>query len=164
MQRFTHVPFIICLAWLPLPALAEEATGLPLPRFVSLRANEANVRVGPGTQYAIRWVYKDKSGMPMEIIEEFDHWRKVRDAEGDSGWIIKGMLSSRRTAIVKAEEQILRRLPEATSPIIARVSPGAFGEVIECEEHWCRLKFDSFKGWLQKKHLWGVYASEVFEK
>ncbi len=143
----------------------ESQKALPLPRFVTLRSKDANVRVGPGTKYAIRWVYKMRQGMPMEIVEEFDHWRKVRDIEGDTGWIMKGMLTSARSAMVKgASIQLLRRLPEVTSPILARVEPKTYAKILECNEEWCRLSFDSVKGWLPKAALWGVYPQEIIQK
>src|SRR5258706_546116 len=82
---------------------AANAASLPLPRFVSLKSEEANVRTGPGTRYPIQWVYH-RAGMPVEIVEEYDLWRKIRDVEGTTGWVHKTMLAGNRTALIKGKE------------------------------------------------------------
>jgi SH3-like domain-containing protein len=99
-------------------------SGLPLPRFVSLRANRVNLRVGPGTNYAVEWMYL-KSGLPMEIIQEYDNWRRVRDADGAEGWINQSLLSGNRTAVVapwhkgqgrRADQSLWRGQPRRGDP------------------------------------------------
>ena len=134
----------------------------PLPRFASLRSDEVNVRIGPGKRYAISWVYH-REGFPVEIIQEFDHWRKIRDFEGDTGWIYKNMLSSgKRAALVIDKPHPLRRSPDNDSPALLIAEPGVIGQLIECVSTWCRLQINSRKGWMPKAHLWGVYDDEEF--
>lgn len=137
------------------------SSGLPVPRFVSLKSDETNVRTGPGDRYPISWVYK-RSHFPVEIIEEFDHWRKIRDVEKAEGWVHKSLLDGRRTALVQKNVQVLRRAPEENASPILRAEPMVIGKLIECTAQWCRLQVGSRKGWLQKKYLWGVYAKEEF--
>jgi SH3-like domain-containing protein len=165
MSRKALTTLLIILA---LPAAAQQNplnnSGLPIPRFVSLKSEEVNVRTGPGERYPISWVYK-RAHWPVEIVEEFDHWRKIRDVEGSEGWILKGLLDGRRTAIVrgkKATPQILHRLPEDSSPPVLRVKPMVIGRLLECSKEWCRLQVDSYKGWIRKTSLWGVYPREEF--
>ena len=91
----------------PAWAQAGRSTGLPLPRFVSLAAERVNVRFGPGKQYPVNWMFA-RQGLPVEIIEEFDTWRKIRDHDGEEGWVHSSLLSSRRTIMVIGEVRSLR--------------------------------------------------------
>lgn len=140
----------------------KAADALPLPRFVSLRNGEANVRVGPGKQYAIRWVYH-RAGLPVEIIEQYEYWRKIRDPDGDTGWVHKSMLNGHRTTMMKGETRLLLRQPEPGSGIVLRAEPGVIGDLIACEAAWCRLQIHSRKGWLQKTAFFGAYPDETFQ-
>lgn len=137
-------------------------TGLPLPRFVSLRSAEVNLRTGPGFRYPIEWVYR-RSGQPVEIVDEYDTWRRIRDWEGTSGWVHQSMLQGRRTARVTAGEQVLRREPGMGAPAVARVAPGAIGGLGLCRDGWCRLDFSGFVGWLPRDSFYGVYPDEVLQ-
>lgn len=136
---------------------------LPLPRYVSLKAAEVNVRVGPGTRYSIGWVFK-KSSYPVEIIQEFDQWREIRDHEGAIGWVHKNMLTGKRTMLVTGDVRTLRMAPDKTSIPIIRVEPGVIGELLECEKEWCRVEINKSKGWLPKVHFWGAYTKEEFSR
>lgn len=139
---------------------AEPPSGLPLPRYASLRSAEVNVRAGPGTRYPIQWIYR-RDGLPVEIVEEFDLWRKIRDSEGSSGWVHRTMLEGRRTVLVKGKEpQIARADPEDDARKVFRVSPQAMGRVRKCVKDWCQLEVAGHSGWLRKKFLWGVKAEE----
>lgn len=140
----------------------RQGSGLPVPRFVALKSDEVNVRTGPGDRYPISWVYK-RDHLPLEITEEFDHWRKIKDVAGSEGWIHKSLLDGRRYALIKKGTQVLRRSPEEDAAPLLRAAPMVIGKLLECSEDWCRMQIDSRKGWIQKKHLWGVYPKEVFE-
>ncbi len=140
-------------------ALAEE--GGPLPRFASLRSDEVNVRAGPGQRYAIKWIYR-RDGLPVEIMQEFDDWREVRDFEGATGWVHKQMLSPARTAVVMNEPHPLRRSPDKDAPALLMAEPGVVGRLMECARAWCRLQIASRKGWMPREHLWGMYDEEEF--
>ena len=154
------------LAGLPSAVGAAESTGagtgLPLPRFVSLRAKEANIRIGPGVQYPVDWVYVRRF-MPLEITAEFDTWRKIRDWEGTEGWVHKSMLSGRRTALITGETRTMRQEPDITALPVAHAEPGVIGALLECEADWCRIDVKGNKGWLPRTVLWGIYTDESLD-
>lgn len=154
---------IIVLCLIAAPALAAGGSGLPLPRFVTLKSDETNVRTGPGTRYPIQWVYH-RAGMPVEITEEYDFWRKIRDIEGTTGWVHKTLLDGRRGVIISGKEpRIIRRDADVEAKPILKVEPMVTARVMECKPDWCRIQVEGRKGWIEKKYLWGVYEEEVFE-
>ena len=144
------------------PADAADGSGLPLPRFVSLRAGEANLRAGPGVQYPVEWVYY-RAELPVEVIAEYYTWRKVRDWQGSQGWVHQSILSSNRTLIVTGGLRTLRRKVDTQSPAVARVEANVVGRLLECPDGltWCEVEIDGFKGWLRRVEFWGVYPGEV---
>lgn len=141
-------------------------SGLPLPRFVSLKASRVNLRIGPGLNYAIDWMYL-KSGLPMEIIQEYDNWRRVRDADGTEGWINQSLLSGKRTAIVapwqrgKKTSVALRVDADEKARIVAELEPGVIGTIDSCNGEWCRMDFGQARGWLKQSIVWGAYPGEA---
>jgi SH3-like domain-containing protein len=144
------------------PALAKEEA-LPVPRFVSIKASQANIRTGPNVRYPVRWVFVRK-GEPVEIIAEFEQWRKIRDKQGDDGWIHESMLSGRRQAVITGEKpQLIYRKADYASAPLAKFEPEVRVELDSCMAEWCRVEFKSYKGWIEKKYLWGVYAHEKME-
>lgn len=121
------------------------------------------MRTGPGTRYPIKWVYR-RNGLPVEVVEEFDLWRKVRDQDDSEGWVHKSMLQGARSALIQGKSaQIVRANPEADARAVFKAAPGVQAYLIECELRWCRLQIDGRKGWLEKKYLWGVYPKELFD-
>lgn len=161
-----NVSFILFLSLIFFSPALHAATGnsgLPIPRFVSLKNEETNVRTGPGTRYPIAWIYR-KEGFPVEVIEEFDFWRKIRDVEGTTGWVHKMMLAGNRFAIISGKEPRLLRLDhEPTAKAILKAKPGVIVRLMECELTWCRVQLSGRKGWIEKDGLWGVYKEEVFD-
>ncbi len=149
-------------ALLALAAPAAADSGLPVPRFVSLRSGEINLRTGPGTGYPVDWVYT-RRGMPVEVIAEFETWRRIRDWQGTLGWVHQSMLDGRRTALVVGEVQTLRRRPAPDAPAVARVEPGVVGELLECEVRWCRIEVKGYRGWLLRDQFWGAYPAETID-
>lgn len=143
-------------------ASGAEGTGLPLPRFVSLRATEANLRTGPGVQYPVDWVY-NRQLLPLEIVAEYDTWRKVRDWEGTQGWVHQSMLDGARTIIITGSVRTLRRSMNTRSDAVARAESGVIGRIVECPDgaSWCKVEIDGFEGWLRRVEFWGVYTDEV---
>lgn len=137
-------------------------SGLPLPRFVSISANRANLRTGPGEQYPIMWVYEKKL-YPLEIVEEYEQWRKVRDLEGSEGWIHVVLLSGKRTGLITGGVRILFEEPDVTSAPVARIEAGVIGEIIECLENWCQIDVGPEEGWIRTDGLWGTYLGEIFD-
>jgi len=143
-------------------AQAEEpTTPLPIPRFVSLKSEEANLRSGPGKRYPILWVYR-KEGMPMEVIEEYNEWRKVRDMDGSAGWLHKGLLSGNRMAIIRNQKQIIRRTPNDKAAPAFAAAKNVLGKLTKCEHDWCNIKIDGNQGWIEKTAIWGAYPAETF--
>ena len=136
-------------------------SGLPVPRYVSLKSDQVNVRVGPGKRYPIQWVY-NRAQLPVQIIEEFAHWRKIRDYQGASGWVHKGMVDGKRTAIIIQKPQNLYAKPVADARPVMRAEALVIGVVEECQPDWCRLEIQSRKGWIRKTDIWGVSREEVF--
>lgn len=149
-----------------LPATSAQhadSARLKLPRFVSLKADRVNVRRGPSSDHAIAWVYNRKN-LPVEIIAEFQHWRRVRDSDGEEGWVYKSLLSGRRTAIVapwiKGKTVPMLHDPQSEASVVALVGPGVIGNVEACSGHWCQLNVQGHEGWIQQALLWGVYPGE----
>ncbi|MFX4220354.1 MAG: SH3 domain-containing protein [Thalassobaculum sp.] len=137
-------------------------TGLPIPRFVTLRAREVNVRTGPGVRYPIDWVFQ-RPNLPVEVVAEFDTWRKIRDFEGTEGWVHQSMLSGRRTVIVVTAVRMLRREPAESAPPMARLEPGVIAWLEACRSGWCEVEVAGIDGWLRHGDVWGVRADNSAE-
>jgi SH3-like domain-containing protein len=142
---------------------AATTSGLPLPRYVSLKSDHVNVRVGPTKDNHVAWVYT-RSGLPVEITAEFENWRRVRDSEGAEGWIYHSLLSGRRTAVVtmKTKDELapLYDSADPTSAVAARLQAGVVAQVKKCAAGWCRVTGNGFDGWIEQQRLWGVYVDE----
>lgn len=137
-------------------------TNLPLPRFVSLKGNEGNARRGPGRTHRIDWVFT-RSGMPLKITAEYEHWRRVEDAEGVGGWVHYSLLSGVRSVLVTAEMAEFHSRPDDTSEVILEAERNVVGWIKECEPDWCRISVDGEEGWVAKTDLWGVTPGEEIE-
>jgi len=138
----------------------RKGSGLPLPRFASLRSDEVNVRTGPGTRYPVDWVFKRK-GMPVEIVAEYENWRKIRDWQGASGWVHQSLLTGKRSFIVPSKPTTLHKTPATAAEVVAKLEPEVMGEIRSCSGDWCRVKVTGgVSGWLERTELWGVYKSE----
>jgi SH3-like domain-containing protein len=147
------------------PSLAApEQSGLPLPRFVSLRADKANLRAGPGDQYPIQWIYQ-RPGMPLEVVAEYFNWRRVRDWQGTEGWMHASVLTGRRYAMVIGDGRTVRSKPDAAAPAMATVEPQVIARIRQCRaaSPWCEVEIKGIRGWLQRSSLWGVYPDEVID-
>ena len=139
----------------------RKGSGLPIPRFATLKSDEVNVRTGPGTRYPVDWVFKRKM-MPVEIVAEYDNWRKIRDWQGASGWVYQGLLTGKRTFIVPAQLAELHKTPAAQAAVVAKLEPEVMGEIRSCQGDWCRVKVANagVTGWIERTQIWGVYKSE----
>ncbi len=149
------------------PAHAQQqegpSSGLPVPRYVSLKADKVALRAGPGKTYAIRWIYQ-RSGLPVEITAEFENWRRIRDSDGTDGWVYHSLLSGRRTGVVNTRNKDdlieLREAADLESAVVAQLEPGVVAPVRECNARWCRISVQGYEGWLPQHRLWGVYPNE----
>ena len=143
-------------------------SGLPVPRFVSLKPGKVNVRAGPTKDNDVTWVYT-RAGLPVEVTAEYENWRRVRDWEGAEGWVYHSLLSGRRTAIVipvasaKDAPLPLHADADGRSRVVARLQPGVLGTVKRCSGAWCRVAGDGYDGWIEQDRLWGVYPNEKIE-
>lgn len=138
-------------------------SGLPVPRYVSLKSDHVNVRAGPTKDNDVAWVYT-KSGLPVEITAEYENWRRVRDSEGAEGWVYHSLLSGRRTAVVtmknKDELAPIYDTADPKSAVAAKLQAGVVAQVKRCKDGWCRVIGAGFDGWIEQQRLWGVYADE----
>jgi SH3-like domain-containing protein len=150
-------------------AQKNTVSGLPVPRFASLKSDRVNMRTGPGTEYPTTWVYR-RAGLPVEVLEEVEAWRQVRDAEGATGWILQSLLSGRRTALVlpwevKAGAPVpaveLRADDREGAAVVATVEAGVIASVKGCDGRWCMVAIGEFRGYIEQVKLWGVYKGEI---
>lgn len=150
----------------PAPAPRDEnrgsVTSLPLPRFVSLKTGEGNARRGPGLTHRIDWVFT-RAGMPLRITAEYEHWRRVEDAEGAGGWVHYSLLSGVRSVLVLRDMAEFRQLPDPNADVLFQAEMGVIGKVVECRGGWCRVSVDGDKGWVEEAALWGVDPGEQIE-
>lgn len=142
-------------------------TGLPIPRYVSLRAHKARMRVGPSTIYATKWIYM-KPGLPLEIIDEYGHWRQVRDDTGVTGWMHSALLSGTRTAVIApwlTKNAMLRADPNPAAGAIAELQPRVLVSLQSCTGTWCRVSVreHSARGYVRQDKLWGAYPGEMLQ-
>ena len=177
--RLALLAFCVALALAPFlaPSFAPGAraatqalnggSGLPLPRFVSLRSDEANLRSGPGTRYPVDWVYTRRD-LPVEVIAEFDAWRKIRDWQGTEGWLHETFLSPKRTIVVTGDiakdgRRRLRADPDEKSPALALLDPNVIAKLTSCPRAipaYCKVEVQNLQGWLQRSEFWGAYPGE----
>jgi SH3-like domain-containing protein len=160
-------------------ALAQElpggrrGTGLPVPRYVSLKSDRVNLREGPSKDHRTTWVFQ-RAGLPVEIVAEYETWRRIRDSEGTEGWVLHSLLSGRRTALVmpwaKGEAPPIPLLdrPDDRGATVARLEPSVIANVRDCNGTWCRVVIvmdgsHDVDGYIRQEKLWGVYPNEKVE-
>lgn len=156
-----------------LPSMAQTGrgkSGLPLPRYVSLKSDKVNLRSGPGLEYPTTWVYR-RAGLPLEVFDEYQNWRHVRDSEGTEGWIYSSLLSGRRTALVLPWER-QKAETRASAPVFASTSnrsrklaiieAGVIADIHGCNGRWCEVSIGQHSGYLEQEKLWGVYPNEAW--
>jgi SH3-like domain-containing protein len=150
----------------PINETLGSSSGLPIPRYVSLKADKVNMHVGPGKAYEVKWRYQ-RAGLPVEITGEYENWRRIRDSDGTEGWVYHSLLSGKRTAMVtlRAKDDLfpLRAKPNAESNVVAELQAGVLGAVKRCSNGWCRIAGEGFDGWLPQEKLWGVYPNEAVD-
>ncbi|MGQ0611717.1 MAG: SH3 domain-containing protein [Paracoccaceae bacterium] len=171
----------LAMAWAPAAPAQDSATGagdaakaaprdpgigpvtrLPLPRYVSLKTDDGNVRRGPGLTHRIDWVFT-VAGLPLRVTAEYENWRRVEDVDGAGGWVHYSLLSSARTVLVVQDMSEFLNRPEQGAPVVFLAEYGVLGRVLECSPDWCRIAVEGRKGWVPKAALWGVEPGEVIE-
>lgn len=139
-----------------------QVTNMALPRYVSLKSSEGNVRRGPGLSHRIDWVFK-RAGMPLKITAEYEHWRRVEDADGMGGWVNFALLSGVRHVLVRQDLAEFRDRPDDGAAVSFKAEANVIGKLLECLRDWCRVGVEGEKGWVRKTALWGVDPDEVLE-
>jgi len=137
-------------------------TNLPIPRFVSMKAAEGNVRRGPGLTHRIDWIFRHPQ-MPLKITAEYGHWRRVQDRDGAGGWIHYSLLSGARTVIIEEDMLALHVTPAENAPETVQLELGVIARLGSCIADWCQLTADGYRGWARKSSLWGVNPTEIRE-
>jgi SH3-like domain-containing protein len=148
------------------PASAEvnrgPVTNLPMPRFVSLKSDDSNVRRGPSLSNRIDWVLM-RPGMPLQLTAEYGHWRKIQDQDGAGGWVHYALLSGVRTVLVEEDMLEIYARPDPQSPVKAVLELGVIARLGSCQADWCRISAGGYRGWAPKASLWGVLPDELRE-
>lgn len=160
----TPVPAPPPVAEKPPEPAKGSVTGMPLPRFAALRADEVYMRVGPGKRYPIIWVYKRRD-LPVQIEREFEDWRLVRDQENTKGWVHQATLVPRRTGVVTGGERVLRRDAQDDAEPVARLKPGVIVRLRACDaaSDWCQAQVQDYRGWMKRSEVWGLLPGESIQ-
>ena len=155
------VPIVPPVVEKPPEPTKGSVTGMPLPRFAALRADEVYMRIGPGKRYPIEWVYKRRD-LPVQIEREFEEWRLVRDQENTKGWVHQATLAPRRTGIVIGGEQTLRRDARDDAAPVALLKPGVIVRLRTCDaaSDWCQTQIQDYRGWMKRSEVWGILPGE----
>ncbi|SNZ19995.1 SH3-like domain-containing protein [Cohaesibacter gelatinilyticus] len=143
-------------------------SGYKVPRFVSLKSDRVNVRGGPSTDHKVKWIFR-RAGLPVEIIQEFENWRRVRDSEGEEGWVFHSLLSGRRTALISPWQKpgtllSLKEEPQNDASEVVKAQVNVLVDVMKCKNNWCQVSAQGRQGWLRANMLWGIYPDEVIEE
>ncbi len=137
-------------------------TGLPMPRYVSLKTSEGRARRGPARTHRIDWVFTRRD-MPLRVTAEFEHWRLVEDHEGQGGWMHHALLSGVRTTLVMEDLAAMRTQPQTDAPEVAHLQAGVVARILRCEAAWCRIGVEGHRGWVARDALWGIDGHEFLD-
>jgi SH3-like domain-containing protein len=147
----------------------NPAQGMGARRYLSLKADRVVLRQGPGQEYPEAWIVR-RTGLPVEVVEESELWRKVRDAGGAEGWVHSSLLSGRRTALVtpwevkdgqaQASSTVLREDDRESARPVAQVEAGVLASIMACGNGWCRVSVGNYRGYIEQSKLWGTYPNE----
>jgi len=156
MRNFTLLGLIVSL--LAAPVWGADTT----PYFASIKSDKIYMRLGPGEEYPIEWVYHRKV-LPVEVLASYDAWLRVRDMDDETGWIHTALLSRERTAVVTGEKiAAIQRSEDSSSRLVAEAKPGSVGRLRHCDQLACEVKFDGAEGWVPRSRLWGLRDGEHF--
>lgn len=165
LRRRIQIAFLSVLIVLPGFASAQErgsVTNLPIPRFVSIEVDEANVRRGPSMTNRVDWIFQAE-GLPVEITAEYGLWRRIRDRDGVGGWVHHALISGVRTGIVDVDMAALRIRPDPSAAIRAQLERNVIGRFLSCDGSWCRFQAGGYRGWILQSEVWGTRPGEIIE-
>ena len=162
MAQETAAPVVAAAKEAPRDPHRGAVTNLPLPRYVSLKSGKGNARRGPGLTHRIDWVFTT-AGMPLKLTAEYEHWRRVEDADGVGGWVNYALLSGVRSVLVQQDMAEFRAQPDDRADVVYQAELGVIGRLLECDLDWCRVTVEGTKGWSRKAALWGVTPDELVE-
>lgn len=137
-------------------------TGLPLPRYVSLKTSYGRARRGPSDSHRVDWVYTRRD-LPLRVTGEFEHWRRIEDFEGNGGWVHYALLSGVRTLLVTQDMAPMRASPREGAAEVARLEAGVVARIMECNPDWCRINAEGTRGWVARSAVWGLEPGEVLD-
>jgi SH3-like domain-containing protein len=135
-------------------------TGFEIPRFVTMRAQKANVRRGPSLDHQVDWIF-ERPGLPVVVTGEFGHWRQIKDPDGDQGWVHRALISGAKRGMIQVEETPVRNSQVATSDIIGVALKGVIVRLGECGSGLCEITWKNVTGWVKEDSLWGVTPPEA---
>ena len=162
MQIVIVLISIIIFSQVSIANIGKE-TGLEIPRYVSLKSDDANIRVGPSKNYPIEIKYIKKN-YPLKVLDEYEEWRKVEDFNRNIGWIHKSLISGIRTGIVLSNDnKTIKLLNTLNGNIIGEIGSGNIVFLEKCKIDWCLASFGDYKGWIDKKNIWGVKEKEIIK-
>ena len=147
----------VALAFAP-PAQAQRTP----PYYVSIKADKARMRTGPGRNYPASWLYQ-RRGLPLRVIDIYGEWRKVEDPGGTQGWMLSNLLDVKRTGYVTGAITEMRASPEPNARINWRAAPGVVGAISKCAVGWCWFEVKGRGGYVQQAQIWGVEPGEVID-
>ena len=140
-----------------------KETGLEIPRYVSLKSDDANIRVGPSKNYPIEIKYIKKN-YPLKVLDEYEEWRKVEDFNRNIGWIHKSLISGIRTGIVLSNDnKNISILNTLDGNVIGEIGNGNIVFLEKCKIDWCLVSVDNYEGWMDKNYIWGVKEKEIIK-
>ena len=151
-KRLISSVFVVFLAISPSAVAAQERE---VPYWASIRADTVNMRVGPGTDFPIDWIYR-RPGLPVKVVRVMQGWRLVRDPDGTQGWIVGRLLTRERGALVMGEGLApMRAKPSDEAELLWNAEPGVVGTLGECENGWCEFNVGGRRGWIEAGRIWG---------
>ena len=139
-----------------------KETGLEIPRYVSLKSNDSNIRIGPSMNYPIEIKYILKN-YPLKVLEEYEEWRKVEDFKKNTGWIHKSLITGNRTGIILSNEKPVKLFNTLNGNVIGEIGKRNIVYLEKCKINWCLVSLENFRGWMDKKYIWGVTQNEIIK-
>ena len=161
-MKLLYVLFLLSSINLSYADNIGSQTGLEIPRYVSLKSNDSNMRVGPSKNYPIKLNYISKN-YPVKIIDEYLDWRKVEDFEKNIGWMHKSLLTGERYGLILSRnKRSVNIYNSINGKVIGEINTKLIVRLSKCKIDWCFILINNYKGWIRKKNIWGVKGNEKF--